>query len=86
MINFIKGLFGYDPNTGKYSTTETLSIILIGLVVSVTIYEMITGELFQHYTDLLAYGVGGATGNKVAKGIATTVQSFKRGGEEDEGS
>lgn len=83
MTNFIKGLFGWNPVTGKYSTTETLSIILIGLVVVVTAYEMITGNLFQHYTDLLAYGVGGATGNKVAKGIATTVQSFRKEGEEN---
>ena len=77
MNDFLKGSFGYDPVTKKYSTTETMAMILIGLVVVVTVYEMVTSTIFQHYTDLLMYAIGGATGNKVAKGIATTVQNVR---------
>lgn len=84
MTNFLKGLFGWNPETGRYSTTETLSIILIGLVVLATIYVFICGE-FKYYTDLLFYSVGGASGNKFAKGIVTTVQSFKKEGGNENG-
>ena len=77
MIAFIKGTFGFDPTTGRYSTTEVMAAVLIGLVVIVTIYEIVTGLIFPHYNDLLMYSIGGATGNKVAKGIATTVQSLR---------
>ena len=83
MNDFLKGLFGYDPVTKKYSTTETMAMILIGLVVVVTVYEMVTSTIFQHYTDLLMYAIGGATGNKVAKGIATTVQNIRTNNEGD---
>jgi hypothetical protein len=84
MINFLKGLFGYNPHTDQYSTTETITFILIGLVVVVTIYILATGGDFQYYTDLLMYAIGGASGNKIAKGAATTVQKWKNGGGEDE--
>ena len=77
MIGFLKGLFGYNPETKEYSTTESIAMILIGLVVVATVYEMVTGTIFQHYTELLTYGIGGATGNKIAKGIATTVQNVR---------
>ena len=76
MNDFLKGLFGYDPATKRYSTTESMATILILLVVIATGYELITGRLFQHYNDLLMYAIGGASGNKVAKGIVTTVQKF----------
>jgi|GEM_PF-3596739 len=83
MADFIKGLFGYNPKTGSYSTTETITFTLVGLVVAVTAYILATGGDFIYYKDLLAYAIGGASGNKVAKGVLTTIQSVKKGNGEE---
>ncbi len=82
MKDLIYSMLGYDPITKKLSTTEFLTTTLVTSAIIASFAEIamtfIYGSsiLWGHYEEFMQYSIGGATGSKFTKGLATTVQNI----------